>query len=87
MRAVSISCDDFETLDSVCVPHNVVQDLWSILFDPEARVRTSRARDESTAYHGSSYVRVEAEPLAGALPLAAEEDMVVDEDGCAAVVT
>ena len=87
MRAVSISCDAFEPLNSVCVPHNVVQDLWPVLFNPEARVRTSSAWEKSIAYHGSSDGRVEAEPLAGALPLAVEEDMVVDEDGCVAGVT
>lgn len=39
MRTVSIPRNDLEPLNGVCIADDVVQDLWSVLFDPEMQLR------------------------------------------------
>lgn len=76
MWTVSIPCNHFKPLNSVRVPNNVVQQLWPVLLDPGLWFRRQANEEEWSTYHGSSYGRALSAPLAGALPLAVEEDIV-----------
>ena len=81
MWTVSVSSNNFQSLDGISVTDDVVEDLWPILLDPGTEMmREARAWTMDT-HHGSSYGRLLAFalPLAGALPFAAEEDMTVTE--------
>ena len=79
MRAVPISSNHLESLNGVGVPDAVIQDLWPIFLDPREWFRTSVETIVQSTCHGNSYgMLLLAEPLAGALPLAVDEDMMVE---------
>ena len=82
MWTVSISSNNFQSLDGISVTDDVVEDLWPILLDPREWFRTSVETIVQSTCHGNSYgMLLLAEPLAGALPLAVKEDMMVEGGG------
>ena len=71
MWAVSVLGNNFQSVNSILVSDDVIQNLWPILLDP-TRDRVSQSLVVTRivdTHHGSSYATEEESPFAGAFPL------------------